>query len=35
MQLDHIRPFSQGGLSVAENLRTLCADCNVSCGPHA
>lgn len=35
LQLDHIQPFSQGGLSVPENLRTLCADCNVGRGPHA
>ncbi len=35
LQLDHIKPFSQGGLSVPENLRTLCADCNVGRGPHA
>ncbi|MBL8706268.1 MAG: HNH endonuclease [Rhodospirillales bacterium] len=35
LQLDHIQPFSQGGRTVPENLRTLCADCNVGRGPHA
>jgi len=35
LQADHIVPFSQGGPTVADNLRTLCADCNVGRGPHA
>lgn len=35
LQIDHIVPFSQGGRTVAENLRTLCADCNIGRGPHA
>lgn len=35
LQLDHITPFSQGGRSVPENLRTLCAECNQGRGPHA
>lgn len=25
---DHIVPFSEGGLTVVENMRTLCADCH-------
>jgi len=35
LQIDRIQPFSQGGPTVPENLRTLCADCNVGRGPHA
>lgn len=28
LEVDHIHPFSQGGKTVAENLRTLCRRCN-------
>lgn len=28
LHIDHILPFSKGGQTVAENLRTLCAECN-------
>lgn len=28
LHVDHIRPVSDGGLTVRENLRTLCEDCN-------
>jgi len=28
LELDHIRPISQGGQTTRENLRTLCQDCN-------
>lgn len=35
LQIAHIVPFSQGGRSVAGNLRTLCAACNLGRGPHA
>lgn len=27
-QIDHVIPFSEGGLTVLENLRTLCIDCH-------
>ncbi len=27
-ELDHIIPFSEGGLTVLENMRTLCARCH-------
>lgn len=29
LHVDHIIPISKGGKTVAENLRTLCADCNL------
>lgn len=29
LHVDHIIPISKGGLTVPENLRTLCADCNL------
>ena len=32
LQLDHIIPFSHGGKTVSENLRTLCKKCNLSKG---
>lgn len=32
LHVDHIHPESKGGKTVEENLRTLCADCNVGKG---
>ncbi len=32
LHLDHIVPVSKGGTSVLDNLRTLCADCNIGRG---
>lgn len=29
VEYDHIVPFSEGGLTVLENIRTLCHDCHV------
>ncbi|MCJ8503218.1 homing endonuclease associated repeat-containing protein, partial [Desulfatitalea alkaliphila] len=29
LHIDHILPWSQGGETVEENLRTLCSDCNL------
>ena len=29
LHIDHIQPFSLGGLTERENLRTLCSDCNI------
>ena len=29
LQVDHIVPFSKGGISVSENLVTSCFDCNI------
>lgn len=28
LELDHVTPWSKGGLTTLENLRTLCSDCN-------
>jgi hypothetical protein len=32
LHVDHIKPWSKGGETVAENLRTLCSDCNLGKG---
>lgn len=32
LHVDHIIPWSRGGLNVEENLRTLCFDCNLGKG---
>lgn len=32
LHVDHIVPYSKGGETVIENLRTLCADCNIGKG---
>lgn len=32
LHVDHIEPEGRGGLTVAENLRTLCEECNVGRG---
>lgn len=32
LQLDHIRPFSKGGKTILDNLRTLCQECNLGKG---
>ncbi len=32
LHIDHIKPWSKGGLTVPENLRTLCRDCNIGKG---
>jgi len=29
LHVDHVHPWSKGGLTVLENLQTLCADCNL------
>lgn len=29
LHVDHIKPISKGGLTVPDNLRTLCQDCNL------
>ena len=28
LEVDHIKPISKGGLSIPENLQTLCWKCN-------
>lgn len=30
IEYDHITPFSEGGLTVVENMRTLCRSCHVT-----
>lgn len=32
LHVDHIRPVSKGGKTALNNLRTLCADCNIGKG---
>lgn len=32
LHIDHIKPFSLGGLSILSNLQTLCSDCNLGKG---
>jgi 5-methylcytosine-specific restriction endonuclease McrA len=32
LHVDHIKPWSKGGETVVENLRTLCSDCNLGKG---
>lgn len=32
LHVDHVHPFSRGGKTVLENLRTLCDDCNLGKG---
>lgn len=32
LHVDHFRPYSKGGLTVVENLRALCGQCNVGKG---
>ena len=34
LQAHHIRPFAQGGLTIDENLITLCSECHQSLDPH-
>ena len=29
LHVDHIKPISKGGLTVPDNLRTLCQECNL------
>ena len=29
LHVDHIKPISKDGLTVPDNLRTLCQDCNL------
>ena len=33
-QIDHIKPMSKGGLTVRDNLRLLCRDCNLKKSDH-
>lgn len=32
LTIDHIYPFSRGGVTTAKNLRTLCFQCNIKKG---
>jgi 5-methylcytosine-specific restriction endonuclease McrA len=32
LHIDHIMPWSKGGKTEIDNLRTLCADCNIGRG---
>ena len=34
LHVDHIKPVAQGGKTVLNNLRTLCADCNLGKSDH-
>ena len=34
LELHHIRPFSMGGLTIDENLITVCHECHVGFDPH-
>ena len=34
LELHHIRPFSMGGLTIDENLITVCNECHASFDPH-
>jgi len=34
LQAHHIKPFAQGGLTIDENLITLCSECHQSLDPH-
>jgi 5-methylcytosine-specific restriction endonuclease McrA len=29
LHVDHIKPYSKGGETLAENLQTLCIKCNI------
>ena len=32
LHVDHIKPFSKGGMTIPQNLQTLCSDCNYGKG---
>ena len=34
LHVDHVHPWAKGGFTVADNLRTLCACCNLGKGDH-
>lgn len=34
LTVDHVRPFSRGGLTVPRNLQLLCRSCNASKSAH-